>query len=180
MMLTKGAIGNLINRYSAVLKKCSLINTFGSLAVAGMIVAGGASGAVAEDVIKNGETASITESVSGKVIGGLRLSDNIDSTKNTVDSTNITVSANVTDDICGGGYLSTPTGAIVEMMTGETNLTITTGEIGSSTNGIVIAGNRVVSYPTTSINKANTVLSNANLTISGGTFNNKVIGSSYV
>ena len=41
-MLTKGAIGNLINRYKAVLKKCNLINTFGSLAVASMLVLGGA------------------------------------------------------------------------------------------------------------------------------------------
>ena len=41
-MLTKGAIGNLINRYKAVLKKCNLINTFGSLAVASMLVMGGA------------------------------------------------------------------------------------------------------------------------------------------
>ena len=40
-MLTKGAIGNLINRYRAVLKKCNLINTFGSLAVASMLVMGG-------------------------------------------------------------------------------------------------------------------------------------------
>ncbi len=38
-MLTKGAIGNLINRYKAVLGKCRLINTFGSLAVAAMFVA---------------------------------------------------------------------------------------------------------------------------------------------
>lgn len=30
-MLTKGAIGNLINRYRAVLKKCHLINVFGSM-----------------------------------------------------------------------------------------------------------------------------------------------------
>ena len=42
MQLTKGAIGNLINRYTAVLKKCHLMNTFGSLAVAGMLVMGGA------------------------------------------------------------------------------------------------------------------------------------------
>ena len=41
-MLTKGAIGNLINRYKAVLKKCHLMNTFGSLAVASMLVMGGA------------------------------------------------------------------------------------------------------------------------------------------
>ena len=41
MQLTKGAIGNLINRYKAVLKKCHLLNVFGSLAVAGMLVMGG-------------------------------------------------------------------------------------------------------------------------------------------
>ena len=48
MQLTKGAIGNLINRYKAVLKKCHLLNVFGSLAVAGMLVMGGAGVAGAE------------------------------------------------------------------------------------------------------------------------------------
>ncbi len=37
-MQSKNAIGNLINKYKAVLKKCTLINTFGSLAVASMLV----------------------------------------------------------------------------------------------------------------------------------------------
>lgn len=50
MQLTKGAIGNLINRYKAVLKKCHLLNVFGSLAVAGMLVMGGAGVAAAADV----------------------------------------------------------------------------------------------------------------------------------
>lgn len=49
MQLTKGAIGNLINRYKAVLKKCHLMNTFGSLAVAGMLIMGGAAAAGAAD-----------------------------------------------------------------------------------------------------------------------------------
>ena len=49
MQLTKGAIGNLINRYKAVLKKCHLMNTFGSLAVAGMLIMGGVGVAVAAD-----------------------------------------------------------------------------------------------------------------------------------
>ena len=53
-MLTKGAIGNLINRYRAVLKKCNLINTFGSLAVASMLVMGCAG--VAEAKIESGAT----------------------------------------------------------------------------------------------------------------------------
>ncbi|MFR8275102.1 MAG: beta strand repeat-containing protein, partial [Desulfovibrio fairfieldensis] len=46
-MLTKGAIGNLVNKYRAVLKKCGLLNVFGSLAVAGALVLGGAGLAVA-------------------------------------------------------------------------------------------------------------------------------------
>ena len=50
MQLTKGAIGNLINRYKAVLKKCHLMNTFGSLAVAGMLIMGGAAAAGAVTV----------------------------------------------------------------------------------------------------------------------------------
>ena len=49
MQLTKGAIGNLINRYRAVLKKCHLLNVFGSLAVAGMLVMGGAAAAGAAE-----------------------------------------------------------------------------------------------------------------------------------
>ena len=50
MKQTRGAIGNLINRYRAVLKKCHLLNTFGSLALAGMLVLGGATVSLAEDL----------------------------------------------------------------------------------------------------------------------------------
>ena len=35
MTMSKGAVGNLINRYRAVLKKCHMLNVFGSLAVEG-------------------------------------------------------------------------------------------------------------------------------------------------
>ncbi len=38
MQLSKNAIGNLINRYKAVLKKCHLLNTFGSLALASALL----------------------------------------------------------------------------------------------------------------------------------------------
>lgn len=48
-MLSRGAFGNLVNRYRAVLDKCRLINTFGSLAVAAMLVAGGAATAKGAD-----------------------------------------------------------------------------------------------------------------------------------
>lgn len=63
-MLTKGAIGNLINRYKAVLKKCHLLNTFGSLAVASMLImgaAGVAAGAVAQ--IGNNQYESLAAAV---------------------------------------------------------------------------------------------------------------------
>ena len=56
MRQTKGTLGNLINRYRAVLKKCHLLNTFGSLAVAGMLVVGGASYANAANVPLEGVT----------------------------------------------------------------------------------------------------------------------------
>ena len=46
-MLTKGAIGNLVNKYRAVLKKCRLLNIFGSLALAGALTVGTAGMAVA-------------------------------------------------------------------------------------------------------------------------------------
>ena len=61
-MLTKGAIGNLINRYRAVLKKCNLINTFGSLAVASMLVLGGAGVAGAAGPITTEQTFSSSDS----------------------------------------------------------------------------------------------------------------------
>lgn len=50
MTLSRGAIGNLASRYRAVLRKCRVMNVFGSLAVAGMLVAGNAGGAGAEGV----------------------------------------------------------------------------------------------------------------------------------
>ena len=36
-MLTKGAIGNLVNKYRSVLKKCRLLNLFGTLALTGAL-----------------------------------------------------------------------------------------------------------------------------------------------
>ena len=49
MILSKNAVGNLINRYKAVLGKCRLINTFGSLALAAALTLGGAGLAMAAD-----------------------------------------------------------------------------------------------------------------------------------
>ena len=50
MTLSRGAIGNLVNRYRAVLRKCRMMNVFGALAVAGMLVAGNAGFAGAEEL----------------------------------------------------------------------------------------------------------------------------------
>ncbi len=54
-MITKNAFGNLKNRYKAVLKKCHLLNTFGSLALVASLVLGsgfcGASVAYGADFI---------------------------------------------------------------------------------------------------------------------------------
>lgn len=69
MQLTKGAIGNLINRYKAVLKKCHLMNTFGSLAVAGMLVMGGAAAAGAVTVtMGQGFKDAVTDAEAGTTI----------------------------------------------------------------------------------------------------------------
>lgn len=69
MTLSRGAIGNLVNRYRAVLRKCRMMNVFGSLAVAGMLVAGNAGFAGAEEL--SGDISPI--SLSGdtrNIIGG--------------------------------------------------------------------------------------------------------------
>ena len=65
MRQTKGAIGNLLNRYKAVLKKCHLLNTFGSLAVAGMLVMGGVGMATANTI--RGDPKTILGNTSGSV-----------------------------------------------------------------------------------------------------------------
>ena len=63
-MLTKGALGNLVNRYRAVLRKCHLINVFGSLAVASMLVMGGAGVAGATEY-KEGATIPSSNTYTG-------------------------------------------------------------------------------------------------------------------
>lgn len=69
MQLTKGAIGNLINRYKAVLKKCHLLNVFGSLAVAGMLVMGGAAAAGAATVTTGQDfKGAVTDAEAGATI----------------------------------------------------------------------------------------------------------------
>ena len=60
-MLTKGAIGNLVNKYRAVLKKCRLLNLFGTLALTGALTVGaaGMAGAAPASAPWDGETVTI-------------------------------------------------------------------------------------------------------------------------
>ena len=60
MTLSKGAVGNLVNRYRAVLKKCHLMNVFGSLAVAALITMGGSVALAASDVAYEGALKDIS------------------------------------------------------------------------------------------------------------------------
>ena len=78
MRQTKGAIGNLLNRYKAVLKKCNLLNTFGSLAVASMLVMGGAG--VAQAYITEGGLAAADTTYSDQY-DGTDEAPNTDATK---------------------------------------------------------------------------------------------------
>ena len=66
-MLTKGAIGNLVNKYRAVLKKCGLLNIFGSLALAGALTVGaaGMAGAVPYDQTGNFTAGTSYDATSG-------------------------------------------------------------------------------------------------------------------
>lgn len=158
MQLTKGAIGNLINRYRAVLKKCHLLNVFGSLAVAGMLVMGGAAAAGAADTVKitysgstitayNGQTTTLSDGGSGKNIflgGTINNIQSLEPHKH-FDSFTSPTSITVTDgsytwDIYGGSLaLADGTTAGFENTTatsGSTTLTINDGTF----NGAELVG----------------------------------------
>lgn len=158
MQLTKGAIGNLINRYRAVLKKCHLLNVFGSLAVAGMLVMGGAAAAGAADTVEitysgstitayNGQTTTLSDGGSGKNIFLGGTINNIQSLEphkhfdSFTSPTSITVTGgNYTWDIYGGSLaLATGTTAGFKDTTatsGSTTLTIN----GGTFNGAELVG----------------------------------------
>lgn len=104
MQLTKGAIGNLINRYKAVLKKCHLMNTFGSLAVAGMLVMGGAGVAVAADdlPLKGGNNYDSKTEVN-HLMGGWLVND-AETAKEAHGDITLTVKDGKISEIIGGSY----------------------------------------------------------------------------
>ncbi len=60
-MQSKNAVGNLINRYRAVLSKCALLNAFGSLAIAGLLITSPVSALAATGIITPGWTDSFVD-----------------------------------------------------------------------------------------------------------------------
>lgn len=171
MQLTKGAIGNLINRYKAVLKKCHLMNTFGSLAVAGMLIMGGAGVAVAESAedFSNKEiTGETLNSDASYLMGGYIQSsgkklDEAKFLKNTITHT--------------GNYLQ---GGIIKRSSYAPELSITNSEFSGnsvSTTGYLQGGiiNHDVNEKTTNITKSkfnDNIISTTGHYLQGGIINN--------
>lgn len=164
MQLTKGAIGNLINRYKAVLKKCHLLNVFGSLAVAGMLVMGGAATAGAADVkdfalegqnsYNNETTPEVNNLMGGWLVTG-------DSTEAGGDIT-LDVKGGTISEIIGGSYVKANSAFNGTLTHG----TITTTISGSTTSSqFVVGGSKIA-------NSENAYLKTGDisLTIKGGTF----------
>lgn len=167
MQLTKGAIGNLINRYRAVLKKCHLLNVFGSLAVAGMLVMGGAATAGAADVkdfalegqnsYNNETTPEVNNLMGGWLVTG-------DSTEAGGDIT-LDVKGGTISEIIGGSYVKANSAFNGTLTHG----TITTTISGSTTSSqFVVGGSKIANSE-----NAHLKTGDISLTIKGGTFGQK-------
>lgn len=165
MQLTKGAIGNLINRYKAVLKKCHLMNTFGSLAVAGMLVMGGAGMAVAadaQDVALGSGDQYNPEQGANHLMGGWLVNDAETAGKAQGDIT-LTVEGGSISEIIGGSYAKNVNG---------NNVTVTHGDITTTISGdktisaeFVVGGSKVAGGAGATLKTGKTTL-----TIENGTF----------
>lgn len=137
MKQTKGAIGNLLNRYKAVLKKCHLLNTFGTLVVVGMFSLANPSVSFAVDVAsvngtnysslaeavnaaKAGETVTLLQDWTGsgiKINSGEKNGLTIDLNGHTYTVTNPTVGSTGTEtngfQLLKGGSLTFKNGTII-------------------------------------------------------------------
>ena len=164
MQLTKGAIGNLINRYKAVLKKCHLMNTFGSLAVAGMLVMGGAGMAVAaEDVPLEGGNNYDSNTTVNHLMGGWLVKE--DTTTEATGNITLDVKGGTISEIIGGSYVKANS-AFNETLT---HGTITTTISGSTTSSqFVVGGSKIANSE-----NAHLKTGDISLTIKGGTFGTK-------
>lgn len=182
MQLTKGAIGNLINRYKAVLKKCHLMNTFGSLAVAGMLIMGGAGVAVAADpdvALKGQNTYDSEKNPSvNHLMGGWLVNDAATAGDAKGDIT-LTVNGGTIEEIIGGSYVSGNNDQVGNVTLGNISTTI---QDGSSTE-FVVGGSKISNDADATLATGKT-----SLTINGGTFGKEgkndgyelVMGGNYV
>ena len=165
MQLTKGAIGNLINRYKAVLKKCHLMNTFGSLAVAGMLVMGGAAaaGAAAPDVaLGAGGSYDKTNEVNHLMGGGLYKDNQLTADTPVATDITLTVEGGSISEIIGGSYIS---GTNADYKN-ATHGTITTTISGKTTSAeFVVGGSKLANNDGATLETGTTAV-----TINGGTF----------
>lgn len=167
MQLTKGAIGNLINRYKAVLKKCHLMNTFGSLAVAGMLIMGGAGVAVAADDVALEGKNNYDQTTVNNLMGGWLVKEGT-TTEPTGDIT-LDVEGGTISEIIGGSYVKANS-AFNEKLT---HGTITTTISGSTTSSqFVVGGSKIANSE-----NAHLKTGDISLTITGGTFGQKDSGT---
>ena len=166
MQLTKGAIGNLINRYKAVLKKCHLMNTFGSLAVAGMLVMGGAGMAVAADpdvALKGQNTYDSEKNPSvNHLMGGWLVKE--DTTTEATGDITLDVKGGTISEIIGGSYVKANSAFNGTLTHG----TITTTIEGTTSSQFVVGGSKIANSE-----NAHLKTGDISLTIKGGTFGQK-------
>uniref|UniRef100_UPI00307AA64B beta strand repeat-containing protein n=1 Tax=Desulfovibrio sp. TaxID=885 RepID=UPI00307AA64B len=168
MQLTKGAIGNLINRYKAVLKKCHLMNTFGSLAVAGMLIMGGAGVAGATDDVplegKNTYDSEKTPKVN-HLMGGW-LVNTPETAEKAKGAITLTVKGGEISEIIGGSYAKGLTAGENSKLLTVKHGDITTAISDKTTSAeFVVGGSKVAGGA-----GANLETGNISLTINDGTF----------
>lgn len=180
MQLTKGAIGNLINRYKAVLKKCHLMNTFGSLAVAGMLVMGGAGMATAADDRALGGGSLEWSGDADHLMGGNLYKGNVTVPEvTTPGDISLSIKGGTIEEIIGGSYVSGNNDQVGNVTLGNISTTI---QDGSSTE-FVVGGSKISNDADATLATGKT-----SLTINGGTFGKEgkndgyelVMGGNYV
>lgn len=166
MQLTKGAIGNLINRYKAVLKKCHLMNTFGSLAVAGMLVMGGAGMAVAADdvALESGTSGTKYDPAVGAnhLMGGWKVTGAEAAAPDYTGDITLTVNGGTISEIIGGSYAKNVNGNNVTVTHGDITTTISDKTTSAE---FVVGGSKVAGGAGANLKTGKTTL-----TINGGKF----------
>ena len=161
MKQTKGAIGNLLNRYRAVLKKCHLLNTFGALVVVGMFSLA---------------TPSISFAVDVASVNGTNYSSLADA----VNAANAGDTVTLLQDWSGGGIKinsGDKNGLIIDLNGHTYTVTDpTVGSTGTETNGFQLLKGGSLTFKngtiTASSESAKILIQNySNLTLDGVTLN---------